>query len=281
MKTLSGGGLNMPSLQISQLDGVPLIAQQLQKYELPSCSQIDSQRSTKLVSNDVDYASSRLKDENKHHICLGSRRQDLVKGCILFSRGSARIMKCKYIEWLQNIFIRSLDSMLGGEMRRGISGGQRRRLTTGLDAFDDNLKSSYAGHAIPAFILKIPLSAMSISALFFGPLILLFAMYLTSISTFRFLASVCQTLGAAMAAGGFAVLVVLIFGGFVITHPSMHWRLKWGFRVFPISYGERGLFVNEFFSPQWQMLSSHRKLLGSLFHGSASFLIYVFKQLCM
>ncbi|KAJ0013484.1 hypothetical protein Pint_21797 [Pistacia integerrima] len=106
MKTLSGGGLNMPRLQISELDGVPLVAQQLQKYEMPSCSQIYSQRSTKLVSNDVDYASSRLEDENQHHICLGSRRQDCAKGSILFSRGSARIMKCKCIEWLLNIFIR-------------------------------------------------------------------------------------------------------------------------------------------------------------------------------
>ncbi|KAJ0014951.1 hypothetical protein Pint_21466 [Pistacia integerrima] len=46
----------------------------------------------------------------------------------------------------------------------------------------------------------------------------LFLVHLTSISMFRFLASVFQTLGAVMAVGDFAVLVVLIFGVFVITH---------------------------------------------------------------
>ncbi|KAJ0078863.1 hypothetical protein Patl1_23801 [Pistacia atlantica] len=123
-------------------------------------------------------------------------------------------------------------------------------------------------YAIPATILKIPLSVIESvtwtcltyyvigyspeAERFFRQLILLFGVHLTSISMFRFLASVCQTLDAAMTAGGFAVLVVLIFSGFVITHPSMPGWLKWGFWVSPLSYGEIGLSVNEFLAPRWQ-----------------------------
>ncbi|XP_044477754.1 pleiotropic drug resistance protein 3-like isoform X1 [Mangifera indica] len=123
-------------------------------------------------------------------------------------------------------------------------------------------------YAIPATILKIPLSVIESvtwtcltyyvigyspeAKRFFRQLILLFAMHLNSISMFRFLASVCRNLGAAMTAGGFTVLLVLIFGGFVITHPSMPGWLKWGFWVSPLSYGEIGISVNEFLAPRWQ-----------------------------
>ncbi|XP_044481987.1 receptor like protein 22-like [Mangifera indica] len=63
---------------------------------------------------------------------------------------------------------------------------------------------------------------------------------------------VCQTLGASITASAFAVLVVLIFGGFVITHPSMPGWLKWGFWFSPLSYEEIDLSVNEFLAPRWQ-----------------------------
>ena len=52
---------------------------------------------------------------------------------------------------------------------------------------------------------------------FFRQFILLFAVHLSSLSMFRFLASVFQTNNASMTAGSFAILIVLVFSGFIIT----------------------------------------------------------------
>lgn len=117
---------------------------------------------------------------------------------------------------------------------------------------------------------------------FFRQLFLLFAVHLASLSMFRFLASVFQTMNTSMAAGTFSILLVLSFGGFVIMHrketllflqfdfkinnwkinsscvlfaASMPVWLKWAFWVSPITYGEIGLSVNEFLAPRWQKVS--------------------------
>ncbi|XP_031274859.1 pleiotropic drug resistance protein 3-like [Pistacia vera] len=127
-------------------------------------------------------------------------------------------------------------------------------------------------YAIPSAILKIPLSVIESVAWtcltyyvigytpqasrFFRQLILLFAVHFTSLSMFQFLASVCQTVTAATTAGCFALLLVTIFGGFIIKHPSMPIWLKWGFWVSPLTYGEIGLSVNEFLAPRWQKMLS-------------------------
>ncbi|GMY22091.1 pleiotropic drug resistance protein 3-like, partial [Fagus crenata] len=64
--------------------------------------------------------------------------------------------------------------------------------------------------------------------------ILLFAVHLSSLSMFRFLASVFQTNTSSMTAA------------------SMPVWLKWGFWVCPLTYGEIGLSLNEFLAPRWR-----------------------------
>ncbi|XP_009765624.1 pleiotropic drug resistance protein 3 [Nicotiana sylvestris] len=123
-------------------------------------------------------------------------------------------------------------------------------------------------YAIPATILKIPLSLLESviwvsmtyyvigftpeAGRFFRQLLLLFAVHMTSISMFRFLASVCRTIVASTVAGSLSILFVLCFSGFIIPRPSMPIWLKWGFWISPLSYGEIGLAVNEFLAPRWQ-----------------------------
>ncbi|XP_043701567.1 pleiotropic drug resistance protein 3-like isoform X2 [Telopea speciosissima] len=131
-------------------------------------------------------------------------------------------------------------------------------------------------YAIPAIILKIPLSVTA-SLIWSAPtyyvigyspeftrflsqFILLFAVHLMSISMFRFIASVAQTTVAAMTAGALTWLCLLLFSGFIIPQPYMPVWLKWGFWVSPLSYGEIGLSLNEFLAPRWQMMSTNTTL---------------------
>ncbi|XP_059652225.1 pleiotropic drug resistance protein 3-like [Cornus florida] len=133
-------------------------------------------------------------------------------------------------------------------------------------------------YAIPASILKVPLSLLEAlvwtsltyyvigyspeAGRFFRQFILLFAVHLTSMSMFRFLASVFQTADASTTAGSLSILFVLLFGGFIIPEPSMPVWLKWGFWVSPITYGEIGLALNEFLAPRWQKMSTTNTTLG-------------------
>ncbi|KAF3951261.1 hypothetical protein CMV_023066 [Castanea mollissima] len=133
-------------------------------------------------------------------------------------------------------------------------------------------------YAIPASILKVPISFVESlvwtcltyyvigyspeAERFFRQFILLFAVHLSSLSMFRFLASVFQTNNASMTAGSFAILIVLVFSGFIITQSSMPVWLKWGFWVSPITYGEMGLSLNEFLAPRWQKMLSTNTTIG-------------------
>ncbi|XP_044500397.1 pleiotropic drug resistance protein 3-like isoform X4 [Mangifera indica] len=133
-------------------------------------------------------------------------------------------------------------------------------------------------YAIPTAILKVPLSLIESvvwtcltyyvigytpeASRFFRQLILLFAVHLTSLSMFRFVASVCKTVSAAMTAGGFGLLLVMIFGGFIIKHPSMPVWLKWGFWVSPLTYAEIGVSGNEFLAPRWQKMVPSNATIG-------------------
>ncbi|CAA2995350.1 pleiotropic drug resistance 3 [Olea europaea subsp. europaea] len=133
-------------------------------------------------------------------------------------------------------------------------------------------------YAIPATILKIPVSLLEAlvwtsltyytigyspeAGRFFRQMILLFAVHLTSTSMFRFLASVCPSMVASTSVGGLALLLLLLFGGFLIPKPSMPSWLKWAFWVSPLSYGEIGLAVNEFLAPRWQKELSGETTVG-------------------
>ncbi|KAL4636641.1 hypothetical protein ACB092_03G023500 [Castanea dentata] len=133
-------------------------------------------------------------------------------------------------------------------------------------------------YAIPASILKVPISFVESlvwtcltyyvigyspeAERFFHQFILLFAVHLSSLSMFRFLASVFQTNNASMTAGSFAILIVLVFSGFIITQSSMPVWLKWGFWVSPMTCGEMDLSLNEFLAPRWQKMLSTNTTIG-------------------
>ncbi|KAK1374084.1 ABC transporter domain-containing protein [Heracleum sosnowskyi] len=134
------------------------------------------------------------------------------------------------------------------------------------------------GYAISAAILKIPLSLLESviwvcltyyvigyspePGRFFRHLLLLFSVHWTSISMFRFIASLLRTVVASTTTASLSILVVLLFGGFIIPKSSMPLWLEWAFWLSPLSYGEIGLAVNEFLAPRWQKLGSTNIPIG-------------------
>ncbi|KAG6759850.1 hypothetical protein POTOM_036343 [Populus tomentosa] len=122
-------------------------------------------------------------------------------------------------------------------------------------------------YVVPTAILKVPLSLVEAFVWttltyyvvgyspefgrFFRQFLLLFLVHSTSISMFRFVASLFQTMVASVTAGGLALLIALLFGGFLIPKTSMPVWLGWGFWISPLAYGEIGLSLNEFLTPRW------------------------------
>ncbi|KAI5579409.1 hypothetical protein BDE02_08G087600 [Populus trichocarpa] len=133
-------------------------------------------------------------------------------------------------------------------------------------------------YAIPAAILKVPLSFLEAFvwttltyyvigyspevSRFFRQFLLFFLVHLTSTSMYRFIASIFQTVVASTLAGSLIVLIVLLFGGFLIQKPSMPAWLEWGFWFSPLTYGEIGLTVNEFLAPRWGKVVSANATIG-------------------
>ncbi|KAL6905801.1 hypothetical protein ACP4OV_003402 [Aristida adscensionis] len=133
-------------------------------------------------------------------------------------------------------------------------------------------------YAIPAFVLKIPVSLVesiawtSISyfligytpeaSRFFCHLLILFLVHTGALSLFRCVASYCQTMVGSVVGGTLSLLVILLFGGFIIPRPSMPNWLKWGFWISPWSYAEVGLTGNEFLAPRWLKISVSGVTLG-------------------
>ncbi|KAF5739958.1 Pleiotropic drug resistance 9 [Tripterygium wilfordii] len=135
-------------------------------------------------------------------------------------------------------------------------------------------------YAIVSTVLKIPLAIVDsfvwtsltyyvigyspeISR-FFRQFIILFAAHFMSTSGFRLLASVFQTAVASFTAGCLAMLLIALFGGFIIARFSIPVWLQWGFWISPMTYGEIALSLNEFLAPRWQKLLYLNRSIGDL-----------------
>ncbi|KAG8497099.1 hypothetical protein CXB51_008303 [Gossypium anomalum] len=114
-------------------------------------------------------------------------------------------------------------------------------------------------YAIPAAILKVPLSLLES---FFRQFLIYFGVRLTSISMFRCIASLFQTIVASTTVGALAIMIVLPFGGFILPRPSLPSWLEWGFWLSPLTYGEIGLSLNEFLAPRWEKVMSGNTSIG-------------------
>eukprot|EP01018_Ginkgo_biloba_P031440 Gb_04573 [translate_table: standard] len=134
-------------------------------------------------------------------------------------------------------------------------------------------------YSLPAFVLKVPLSFFDSliwtsmtyyvtgyspeAGRFFRQFLVFFAMHQMSTSLFRAIAGLCRTMVIANTGGSLAILIVLVFGGFLIPRSSIPKWWQWGYWISPLSYAETAITVNEFLAPRWtQKLSSPNNSLG-------------------
>ncbi|KAM1112130.1 hypothetical protein EV1_044652 [Malus domestica] len=133
-------------------------------------------------------------------------------------------------------------------------------------------------YSIPAIILKIPFSlldaflwtSMTYYVIgyspepdrFFKQLLILFLMHQVSISLFRLIASLVRTPTVAATIALFTLIVMFLFGGFVIPRSSLPAWLEWGFWISPLTFGEIGVSINEFHAPRWTKILSLNVTIG-------------------
>ncbi|MED6174626.1 transcription factor [Stylosanthes scabra] len=134
-------------------------------------------------------------------------------------------------------------------------------------------------YAIPSWILKIPVSLLEVSdwiiltyyvigydpnaARFFKQyLVLLLANQMGS-GLFRALAAMGRNMVVANTFGSFALLVVLVLGGFILSRKQIkHWWI-WGYWISPMMYAQNAIVNNEFLGNSWnKFISSSNKTLG-------------------
>uniref|UniRef100_A0A453E9W2 ABC transporter domain-containing protein n=1 Tax=Aegilops tauschii subsp. strangulata TaxID=200361 RepID=A0A453E9W2_AEGTS len=81
---------------------------------------------------------------------------------------------------------------------------------------------------------------------FLGQFLLLFFLHQTSLALFRVMASLGRNMIVANTFGSFALLVVMILGGFIITKESIPVWWIWGYWISPMMYAQNAISVNEF-----------------------------------
>ncbi|KAG8045866.1 hypothetical protein GUJ93_ZPchr0008g13536 [Zizania palustris] len=98
---------------------------------------------------------------------------------------------------------------------------------------------------------------------FLGQFLLLFFLHQTSLALFRVMASLGRNMIVANTFGSFALLVVMILGGFIITKESIPVWWIWGYWVSPMMYAQNAISVNEFLGHSWsQQFSNQNITLG-------------------
>ncbi|XP_020585995.1 pleiotropic drug resistance protein 2-like isoform X2 [Phalaenopsis equestris] len=116
-------------------------------------------------------------------------------------------------------------------------------------------------------IVKIPLSLVESSiwilityygigfapaaSRFFRQFLAYFSVHQMSLGLFRFIAASGRTMVIANTFGVFALLVVFVLGGFVISKDDIQPWWIWAYWLSPMMYGQNAIAINEFLDPRW------------------------------
>nr|WDA53445.1 abc transporter g family member 31 [Erycina pusilla] len=131
-------------------------------------------------------------------------------------------------------------------------------------------------YVLPSWILSIPTSliecAMWVAVTyyvigydphitrFFSQFLLLFFLHQMSLGLFRVMAALGRNMIVANTFGSFAMLVVMILGGFIISRDSIPSWWIWGYWVSPLMYAQNAVSVNEFLGHSWDKAVQNKSL---------------------
>ncbi|KAF8643988.1 hypothetical protein HU200_066628 [Digitaria exilis] len=86
---------------------------------------------------------------------------------------------------------------------------------------------------------------------FFRQFIAFFATHQTAMALFRFLGAFLKTMVVANTFGMFVLLIIFIFGGFVIRRNDIKPWWIWGYWASPMMYSQNAISINEFLASRW------------------------------
>ncbi|KAH7845345.1 hypothetical protein Vadar_000884 [Vaccinium darrowii] len=125
-------------------------------------------------------------------------------------------------------------------------------------------------YALPLWILKIPITFVETGIWVFTTYYVigfdpdvgrLFKMYLLLLcinqmasGLFRLLAALGRNMIGANTFGTFALLAVLVMGGFILSRDNIKTWLIWGYWALPLMYGQNAIAVNEFLGDSWRQV---------------------------
>ncbi|KAI3803438.1 hypothetical protein L1987_31589 [Smallanthus sonchifolius] len=122
-------------------------------------------------------------------------------------------------------------------------------------------------YAIPSWIVKIPISFVEVGVWtiltyyvigydphitrFFRQYFLLLVINQMSSALFRFIGALGRNMIVANTFGSFALLLIFVLGGFVLSRDDVKKWWLWGYWVSPMMYAMNGVVVNEFLTDRW------------------------------
>ncbi|KAE9459161.1 hypothetical protein C3L33_08934, partial [Rhododendron williamsianum] len=127
--------------------------------------------------------------------------------------------------------------------------------------------------SLPAWILKMPITFIEVGILVFTTYYVigfdpnvgrLFKMYLLLLCVnqmasglFRLIAALGRNMIVANTFGSFALLTIVVLGGFILSRDNIKKWWIWGYWVSPLMYGQNAIAVNEFLGHSWKQVPAN------------------------
>ncbi|GLT80511.1 hypothetical protein SLA2020_519470 [Shorea laevis] len=123
-------------------------------------------------------------------------------------------------------------------------------------------------YALPTWVLKIPITFIEVTiwvimtyyvigfdpnvGRFFKQYLLLLCVHQMASGLFRFMGSIGRSIIVANTCGSFALLAVLVMGGFILSRDDIKKWWLWGYWISPMMYAQNSIAVNEFLGKSWR-----------------------------
>ncbi|PKA63442.1 putative pleiotropic drug resistance protein 2 [Apostasia shenzhenica] len=136
-------------------------------------------------------------------------------------------------------------------------------------------------YALPTWILKIPITLVEVGGWvfvsyyvigydpnvgrFFKQYLLLLAVNQMASGLFRLIGALGRDLIVSSVFGSFALLVMIVLGGFILSHDNVKKWWIWGYWISPLMYAQNAISTNEFLGHSWShIIPPAKERLGVL-----------------